>query len=115
MARRVIGLDAGGTKLLAGVVGDGGDLLYRSVHPWPQGVTLDEVRALFTRAIAEARNAAGEVDAIGAGLPGTMDGTGGVAVGCRHLPIAGFAFRDWLAGESGLPVFADNDATLALL
>jgi glucokinase len=115
MTRRVIGLDAGGTKLLAGVVDDGGDLLYRSVHPWPAAVTREEVCALFVRAVAEARDAAGEVDAVGVGLPATMDIAAGVAVGCRHLPIAGFPFRDWLALESDLPVFADNDATMALL
>jgi glucokinase len=115
MTSRVIGLDAGGTKLLAGVVDDAGDLLYRSVHPWPAAVTLDDVQALFTRAVTDARNAAGEVGAIGVGLPATMDIATGVAAGSRHLPIAGFAFRDWLTGETGLPVFVDNDATMALL
>ena len=111
MSRRVIGLDAGGTKLLAGVVDEAGSLLHRSVHPWPPSATRDEVQACFLTAIEHA----GDVDAIGVGLPATMDLASGVAVGCRHLPIAGFAFRDWLAGETGRPVFVDNDATLALV
>jgi glucokinase len=55
------------------------------------------------------------VDAIGVGLPATMDLASGVAVGVRHLPLAGFAFRDWLAEQVSLPVFVDNDATLAML
>ena len=115
MTRRMIGLDAGGTKLLAGVVGDDGDLLHRSVYPWPADPTLDEVRDRFLLATRAAQDAAGEVAGIGVGLPATMDVAAGVAVGCRHLPIAGFGFRDWLAAEMGVPVWVDNDATMALL
>ena len=115
MTRRMIGLDAGGTKLLAGVVGDDGDLLHRSVYPWPADPTLDEVRERFLLATRAAQDAAGEVAGIGVGLPATMDVAAGVAVGCRHLPIAGFGFRDWLAAEMGVPVWVDNDATMALL
>jgi glucokinase len=111
MSRRVIGLDAGGTKLLAGVVDEAGSVLHRNVHPWPAGASREDVLGLFRAALDEA----GEADAIGVGLPATMDIANGVAVGCRHLPIAGFGFRDWLATETGLPVWVDNDATLALL
>jgi glucokinase len=111
MRSRVIGLDAGGTKLLCGVVDDAGSVLHRSVHAWPPGAQRDDVLDRFRAAV----DAAGPADAIGVGLPATMDIESGVAVGCRHLPIAGFGFRDWLAGETGLPVFVDNDATLALL
>jgi glucokinase len=115
MSRRVIGLDAGGTKLLAGVVDEAGAVIHRSVHPWPEGVTQADLLERFALACSEAREAVGDVDAIGAGLPATMDLATGVAVGCRHLPIVGFAFRDWLASETRLPVWVDNDATLALL
>ena len=118
MKRRVIGLDAGGTKLLAGVVDDAGQVLHRTVRPWGLNASRDDVLGAFVSAVEEARAAVGDdgvITAIGAGLPATMDVAAGVAVGCRHLPIAGFAFRDWLAAQTGLPVFVDNDATLALL
>jgi glucokinase len=111
MKRRVIGLDAGGTKLLAGVVDEAGSVLHRNVHAWPPGATRDEVLDLFRAAIDEA----GEAEAIGVGLPATMDIANGVVAGCRHLPLAGFAFRDWLATQTDAPVWIDNDATLALL
>ena len=114
MTRRVIGLDAGGTKLLAGVVDEGGEVHYRSVYPWPTAVTLDDVRMLFALALEEALNAAGEVEAIGVGIPANMDRANGVAISSRHLPIEGFAFRDWLTAEARVPVYVDNDATLAL-
>ena len=114
MSRRVIGLDAGGTKLLAGVVEESGGVVYRAVRTWPANATRDQVLARFEAAIERALEH-GPVDAIGVGLPATMDLAAGVAVGCRHLPIAGFPFREWLAGRVAQPVFVDNDATLALL
>lgn len=115
MKRRVIGLDAGGTKLLGGVLDADGEVLVRTVRSWPVGPTRDDVLSYFESAVAELVVAAGPVDAIGVGLPATLDLATGVAVGCRHLPIAGFAFRDWLSKAAGLPVHVDNDATLALL
>jgi glucokinase len=114
MSRRIIGLDAGGTKLLAGVVDETGEVLYRAVRTWPANPTRDEVLERFRSVIAQAREH-GPIDAIGVGLPATMDVEAGMAVGCRHLPIAGFAFRDWLAEHFEEPAFIDNDATLALL
>ena len=115
MKRRVIGLDAGGTKLLAGVVDDAGEILFRTVRSWPQDATREDVLLRFQTAVEEARRQVGDIDAIGAGLPANLDLANGAVISSRHLPLVGFAFRDWLAELSGLPVFVDNDATLALL
>jgi glucokinase len=115
MSRRVIGLDAGGTKLLAGVVDEAGGVLHRAVRLWGEEPTREEVLAAFEDAIEEALEQSGPVDAIGVGLPANMDRAAGVAVSCRHLPIEGFAFRDWMVEQTGRTVFVDNDATLALL
>src|SRR4051795_11950730 len=122
MSRLVIGLDAGGTKLLAGAVNESGELLYRMVHPWPLNPTRGDVLAIVRDAVADARAAVGAdaragdaVAAIGLGLPATMDLASGTVAGCRHLPIVGFNCAAWLADETGLPVLQDNDATLALL
>src|SRR4051794_3822567 len=98
MKRRGIGVDAGGAKLLAGVVDDAGEVLFRTVKTWPREAEREDVLLRFQTVIAEAIREAGDVEAIGVGLPATMDIASGVAVGSRHLPIAGFGFRDWLAG-----------------
>jgi glucokinase len=115
MPRQVIGLDAGGSKLLAGVVDEEGRVGFRTVRSWPAERSRDAVLACFLTAIEEARGQAGDVEAIGAGIPATLDLSTGIVAGCRHLPLAGFAFRDWLAAETGVPAHVDNDATLALL
>src|SRR4051812_33222866 len=115
MSRRVIGLDAGGTKLLAGVVGDAGAGSHRTPRAWPRAARRGEGVLRGETAVNEILSEAGPVEAIGVGLPATMDVASGIAVGSRHLPIVGFAFRDWVQQRFGLPVFVDNDATLALL
>jgi glucokinase len=115
MKRRVIGLDAGGTKLLAGVVDEAGEVLFRAVRTWPREASQDDVLLRFATIVAEATNEVGDISAVGVGLPATMDVASGVAVASRHLPLVNFGFRDWMAEQCGLPVYVDNDATLALL
>src|SRR5437763_6556189 len=115
MKRRVIGMDAGGTKLLAGVVDEDGEVLWRTYRSWPREATREDVLLRFETAIQEAREQAGDVVAIGAAIPANIDANSGTAVSCRHLPLAGFAFRDWLGEAARLPAFIDNDATAAML
>ena len=67
-------------------------------------------------AIGEARDAAaGEVRAVGLGIPSLMDHGRGVALSHDPPAARGVAFRDLLAERLGLPVFVDNDANAALL
>ena len=108
-------MDAGGTKLLAGVVDEDGQVLFRTFRSWPREASLDDVLIRFATAIREAREHSADVDAIGAAIPANIDLASGTAVSARHLPLAGFAFRDWLAEASGLPAYVDNDATAAML
>jgi glucokinase len=115
MKRRVIALDAGGTKLLWGVVDEDLEVHHRVMAHWPEPRTREGVLSLMLDAVHEAKEIAPEVDAIGAGIPSTVDQKTGVSVGCVHLPLADFPFRDWLEEESGLPVYVDNDVNLAIL
>ena len=115
MKRRVIALDAGGTKLLWGVVDEDLDVHHRVMAQWPEPRTRDGVLKLMLEAVEDARSVAPDVEAIGAGIPSTVDQKTGVSVGCVHLPLADFPFRDWLEDASGLPVYVDNDVNLAVL
>ncbi len=111
----VIGVDLGGTKLLAGVVD--ADLnvhhrAYRLARGDDQAAVLDRVVA----AIEEARAASETgVGAVGLGIPSLMDQERGVAVMTPHLPLADVPIRDLMAERLGLPVVVDNDANCAML
>src|SRR3954469_20197973 len=115
MKRRVIALDAGGTKLLWGVVDEDLEVHHRVMAHWREPRTREGVLDLMLDAVREAQDIAPDVDGIGAGIPSTVDQKTGVSVGCVHLPLADFPFRDWLEEESGMPVYVDNDVNLAIL
>jgi len=114
----VIGVDLGGTKLLAGAVDPALNVHHRatrSAHAADHGEVLDTV----VSAVAEVRDAvegaSGSVAAVGIGIPALIDTERGIAVMSTHLPLAGVPFRDLLAERIGLPVFVDNDANAAML
>jgi glucokinase len=110
-----IGVDLGGTKLLAGVVDDDLRVHHRTQRLVPRGDTarlLDVVR----EAVEEARAAASApVAGVGFGIACLLDRRRGVAVSSVHLPIEDVAFGDVMRERIGLPVEVDNDANAAML
>ena len=79
---RVIGVDAGGTKLLGGVV-DGDLVVHHRVHRTWRGADRQETLDIFVEAVEEIRNAAPDVNAVGFGIPALVDRERGVAPGPR--------------------------------
>jgi glucokinase len=112
--RRVIGIDAGGTKLLGGVV-DEGLVVHHRVHRRWRGENLAETLDIFAGAVEEVRTAAPDVDAVGFGIPAMVDWETGRSVFSNHLPLDDVPFRDLMSERLGLPVFVDNDSNLALV
>ena len=113
-ARRVVGIDAGGTKLLGGVV-DEGLAVHHRVHRLWRGEERQEVLDLFLEVVDEALGTTPEVEAVGFGIPALMDRDRAVSLECVHLPLDGMAFRDLMSERLDLPVEVDNDANCALL
>ena len=112
--RRVIGIDAGGTKLLGGVV-DEGFVVHHRVHRTWRGADRQETLDIFVEAVEEIRAAAPDVEAVGFGIPALVDFRRGVSVWSNHLPIDDVPFRDLMSERLGLPVVVDNDANMAAL
>jgi glucokinase len=113
--RRTIGVDLGGTKLLAGAVDPGLGVHHRAqrtVTGLDQRTLLDVV----VDAVQEVREAAGgEVEAVGFGIPCLIDQRTGIAVVAVNLALADVAFGDVMAERLGLPVFVDNDGNVAAI
>src|SRR3954471_19771115 len=108
----VIGVDLGGTKLLAGTV----DAELRVHHRAFRLARRDAVLELIVEAVQEAREATDrEVLAVGVGMPCLIEPRRGVAMACNHLPLVDMPVRDLLAERLDLPVVVDNDATAALV
>jgi glucokinase len=114
-ARRTIGVDVGGTKLLAGAVGPGLEVHHRAQRTI-KGLDQQALLDVAVEAVEEARAAAGdEVEAAGFGIPSLFDNRTGTAVIAVNLPLADIPFADLMAERIGLPVFVDNDANVAAL
>lgn len=112
--RRVIGIDAGGTKLLGGVV-DEGMVVHHRVHRTWRGSDRAETLDIFVEAVEEVRAAAPDVVAVGFGIPALVEWETGVSRWSTHLPLEDVRFRDLMSERLGLPVVVDNDANAALL
>jgi glucokinase len=112
--RRVIGIDAGGTKLLGGVV-DEGLVVHHRVHRTWRGADRAETLDIIVESVEEVRAAAPDVVAVGFGIPALVEWETGVSRWSTHLPLADVRFRDVMSERLGLPVVVDNDANAALL
>ncbi len=111
----VIGVDLGGTKVLAGAVDERLGVHHRARRS-SRGEDTAEVLSIIEGAVREASEAVdGVVEAVGVGVPSTIDALRGVSIYSTHLPLAGVPVATLLAERLGLPVFMDNDANLALL
>ncbi|MDQ4041785.1 MAG: ROK family protein, partial [Actinomycetota bacterium] len=77
--RRVVGIDAGGTKLLGGVV-DEDLVVHNRVRRLWRGADRQETLDILVDAVEEIRAAAPDVDAVGFGIPSLVDSRNGASV-----------------------------------
>ena len=109
---RVIGVDLGGTKVLAGIVDREGRVEQRRERPTPLG-SQDELLTGLDEAVEELMR--DDVVALGFGIPSRINQRTGELQGSVNIPLMGLDFRGRMAERFGLPVGIDNDANAATL
>jgi glucokinase len=107
-------MDAGGTKLLGGVV-DADLVVHHRVHRHIHGLDQAELIETIVDAVEEARAAAPDVRGVGFGIPATVRPESGSVMVSNHLPLDGVPFQALMAERLDLPVSVDNDSNVAML
>jgi glucokinase len=113
-AGETIGVDLGGTKMLIGVLDADSKVLWESREA-STGQTEEELVELLVREVGEARAACPGAEAVGLGIPATIDHDNGIAISAVNLPLDNLPIRELVGERTGLPVFVDNDANVAAL
>jgi glucokinase len=111
-ANRSIGVDVGGTKILAGVVARDGTIERRREHATPLDSQEDVVGAL-EGAVEELLDDG--VDAIGFGIPSRVDQARGRVGGSVNIPLHDLDLRDRMEQRFGRSVAIENDGNAAAL
>ena len=106
-----IGVDIGGTKVLAGVVDDAGVVIETNRRLTP-GHDVHQTEAVIADAVREL-SARHEVTAVGIGAAGWIANDRATVLFSPHLAWRDEPLRDALAGAIGVPVVVENDANAA--
>jgi glucokinase len=108
----VVGIDVGGTKVAATLLGPAGMGEHKQ-----QPTKLDSGDALIDQLVEIVGEAAGGgvYDAVGIGVPSIVRFATGEIAASTNIPLKGVPLRQVLGERLGVPVFVDNDATVAAL
>jgi glucokinase len=111
-SNRVIGVDVGGTKILAGIVTAEGTVERRREHATPTKSQEELVDALVT-AVQEFEGDGAA--AVGFGVPSRLDPTTHRVQASVNIPLEGLDLRSRISERVSLPVAVENDANAATL
>ena len=109
---RVIGVDVGGTKILAGIVDPSGNVEHRRERPTEldsQDRLIEEIGATAEELLDDS------VAAVGFGLPSRIDQRAGRVDGSVNIPLQNVVLREPLINRLGRPVALENDGNAAAL
>ncbi len=123
-SRYLVGVDLGGTNIVAGALAEhGSDVIALRSEPTraDQGAdaVIDRIVRMIDTVITETIGHTGakreDMIGVGVGAPGPLDRERGIVVTTPNLGWTNFPLRDVIAERTGLPVRIDNDANCATL
>jgi glucokinase len=109
VSQRLIGVDVGGTKVSVAVL-EGTTLSEPEIRP----TVLSSAEALVEQ-LAHVVGDHGHADAVGIGVPASIDFATGTARYGPNIPLVNVPLRGLLTDRLRMPVFVDNDANAAAL
>ena len=114
-----IGIDVGGTNLVAAVVDHQNRIVARAKRKTRESSTAemlcDDLVELAKEAAENAGVAKDEIEYIGIGCPGSVDRKRGIIIYTPNAPFRNTPIREWFHKTWDVPVFVGNDANCASL
>jgi glucokinase len=113
MADFHIGFDLGGTKMLAGVVGPGHEVLSKTKRKSQSQAgaeaVYEDIVATIRDTLAQAGKTAKDIGSVGMSVPGILNRKKGTVVRTPNLGFFDFPLADRLKAEFGFPIVLEND------
>lgn len=115
-----IGIDLGGTNIVAAVVNEKYELVStakcKTALPRPAEAIVDDMARLVREAVAGAGLTLADIDTVGVGSPGTCNADTGIVEYSNNLGFENLPLRDMLSQRlDSKPVYVENDANAAAI
>lgn len=112
-----IGIDIGGTGIQVGVVDQDGRILHKGSFPTGVGRPYEEIIRDMADCTLQTVEAAGftrgDIAWVGIGIPGVADQKTGTVIFCTNMGWRDIPLREEFQRHLDVPVYIDNDATVA--
>lgn len=110
-----IGIDVGGTNLVAALVDAKGNICKKEQSPVEHGCTDVELCNRIHQLARSVSDGEVAVTSVGIGIPGLVDSKNGVIVKTPNLPFENTPIRELFQKEWDIPVYLGNDANCAAI
>ena len=115
-ASYVLGVDLGGTKILAAVVSQSGEILGRAKKKTkperPAEEILGRIAACCREAVEAAQVPLADITAVGIGSPGPLDPIKGTVIETPNINLVNAPITGFLSQDLGVPAYIDNDVNV---
>ena len=112
----VIGVDLGGTKILAAVITESGEVISRAKKKTKADRPTEEILGRVVSCCREAAEKAelpfDRITGVGIGSPGPLDPEKGMVIETPNVNLTGAKITDFITKELGVPAFLDNDVNV---
>lgn len=114
-----IGIDIGGTNLVAGLVNDNFELIDKVSAPAnssrPDTEIVNDIIVLCQQVMEKNNISAEDVESVGIGVPGCYDSNAGIIIHCENINFHNTPIAKMIQEKINVPVFLGNDADCAAL
>ena len=114
-----VGVDVGGTNLVAGLMNENCEILDKASHPVDHSQPPEQLCGEIVRLAKQVCQSGGvtekEVRAVGIGLPGQVNNKTGIVVRTPNMPFQNTPVRQLFQQQWDMPVFLGNDADCAAI